>query len=123
MPHFVIEYSRDVERHYDISRVMQISRETGIASKVMDGADIKTRARAYDHYEILNAGDSFVHVTVFLLAGRTDVQKEHVSILLRINLTEYLADVTSVSIDIRDMNPIAYKKRVLTNLSPSATSD
>lgn len=113
MPHFVIEYSRDLEDRYGMTEVMQIAYESGVESGVMDAANIKVRARPYDHFRILDDGDSFLHVTVFLLAGRTDAQKEHVALILRENLQSHLTDVTSVSIDIRDMNPIAYKKRVL----------
>ena len=113
MPHFVIEYSCDVEESYDINKVMQIAFDSGVESGVMQAPDIKVRARPYDHYRLLNEGDSFLHVSVFMLAGRTDDQKEHVALILRENLQTYLVDVTSVSIDIRDMNTQAYKKRVL----------
>lgn len=113
MPHFVIEYSRDVEAEYDIGKIMQIAFEAGVASGEMQGADIKVRAHAYDHYRLLNAGDSFLHLSVFLLAGRTDAQKEHIALLQRAALTDYLTAVTAVSIDIRDMNTVAYKKRLL----------
>lgn len=113
MPHFVIEYSRDVENGHDIDRVMQIAFDSGVASGVMRAADIKVRAQSYDHSKMLTAGGSFLHVTVFLLEGRSDTQKETVSLLLRENLVGYLESVTSVSVDIRDMNPVAYKKRVL----------
>ena len=113
MPHFVIEYSRDVEDQYDIKKVMQIAYESGVESGVMQAVDIKVRATPYDHYRLLNDSDSFVHTTVYLLAGRTDEQKEHLALTLRKNLSEYLKTVTSISIDIHDMNPIAYKKHLL----------
>jgi len=113
MPHFVIEYSRDVEAQYDIKTVMQIAFDSGVASGVMEASNIKIRARPYDHYQLVNDGDSFLHVMVFLLDGRSDEQKEHVAEILRENLQAYLVDVTSISIDIRDMNRQAYKKRVL----------
>ena len=113
MPHFVIEYSRDLEKSYDIPKVMQIAYDTGVASGEVQAADIKVRAQPYDYFRILNPSDSFLHVTVFLLDGRTDEQKEHISLLLLQNLVEYLQAVTSVSVDIRDMNRVAYKKRVL----------
>ena len=113
MPHFVIEYSRDIEEKYDINKVMQIAYDSGVESGVMQAKDIKVRARPYDHYRILNEGDRFLHISVFLLEGRTDKQKEHVALILRENLQTYLIDVTSISIDIRDMNALAYKKRVL----------
>jgi len=113
LPHFVIEYSRSIETSYDISKVMQIAFDSGVESGVMQAADIKVRARPYDHYRLVNEGDSFLHVGVFLLAGRTDAQKERVAVILRENLQSYLVGVTSVSIDVRDMNKQAYKKRVL----------
>lgn len=113
MPHFVIEYSRDVETRYDIKKAMQIAFDSGVESAVMQGVDIKVRAQPYDHYRLLNEGDSFVHVTVYLLEGRSDDQKEHVALILRENLQAYLLDVSSISIDIRDMNTHAYKKRLL----------
>ncbi len=113
MPHFVIEYSRDVEDQYDINKVMQIAYKSGVESDVMQAVDIKVRATPYDHYRLLNDDDSFVHITVYLLAGRTDEQKELIALTLRKNLTNYLKTITSISIDIRDMNPIAYKKHLL----------
>jgi 5-carboxymethyl-2-hydroxymuconate isomerase len=113
LPHFVIEYAREIESSYDIRKVMQIAFDSGVESGVMQAGDIKVRARPYDHYRLLNEGDSFLHVGVFLLEGRSDAQKEHVALILRENLVSYLGDVTSVSVDIRDMNRQAYKKRVL----------
>ncbi len=113
MPNFVIEYSRDVEINYDIAEVMKIAFDSGVESGVMQAVDIKVRARPYDHYRLLNEGDSFLHVSVFMLAGRSDDQKEHVALILRENLQVYLVGVSSVSVDIRDMNTQAYKKRVL----------
>ncbi len=113
MPHFVIEYSREIETDFDINKVMQITYDSGVASGVMQASDIKVRARPYDYYRLFNEDDSFLHVTVFLLDGRTNEQKEQVAEILRENLQSYLADVTSISVDIRDMNRQAYKKRVL----------
>lgn len=113
MPHFVIEYSRDLEDRYDLPQVMEIAYASGVESGVMAADNIKVRARPYDHYRILDDGDSFLHTTVFLLEGRTDQQKEQVALILRENLQSYLQDITSISVDIRDMNPQAYKKRVL----------
>ena len=113
MPHFVIEYSRDVEQDHNIKQIMQIAHDSGAASGVMNPDDIKVRALAYDHYLLVGANDSFVHVTVYLLAGRSDEQKLKVSSLLREKLADYLPGVTSISIDVRDMNGEVYLKRLL----------
>jgi 5-carboxymethyl-2-hydroxymuconate isomerase len=113
MPHFVIEYSRDVEESHHISELVERAYKCGAASGVMQPEDIKVRARPYDHYRLLEQGDSFVHVTVFLLEGRSDDQKQLVSKALVASLADYLPAVTSISADIRDMNATAYKKRLL----------
>lgn len=113
MPHFVIDYSRDIETDYDISTILQIAFDSGLESGVMQAADLKVRARAFDHHLMEIKGASFLHVTVFLLEGRSDAQKRDVARNLRKNLGDFLTSVTSVSVDIRDMNPNAYDKRLL----------
>ncbi len=113
MPHFVIEYSREIEAQSDIDQLMDAVLGVATDSGIMNPVDVKIRARPYDHFLMPEKGQTFLHVTIFLLEGRTDAQKEQLSISLRSRLTELLSTVTSVSIDVRDMNPVAYKKRVL----------
>jgi 5-carboxymethyl-2-hydroxymuconate isomerase len=113
MPHFVLEYSRDVEQSADIPAVMKTVQDVADECDFMNVADVKIRAKAYDHFLMPSAGQSFLHVTVYLLSGRSDDMKESLAISLREKLTALLPTVTSVSFDIRDMNRTAYKKRVL----------
>ena len=86
--------------------------EAAVASGVMNPQDIKIRALAYDAFRFEGNIRTFIHVTVSLLAGRSDTQKEHLALLLRESLGRSCANVDSISIDIRDMNPVAYKKRL-----------
>jgi 5-carboxymethyl-2-hydroxymuconate isomerase len=113
MPHFVIEYSRPLEARIDIGVLMQVAYEAGAASGIMQPADIKVRAVPYEHFRLEGGIETFIHVTVSLLAGRTNEQKEDLAIRLRSALGEHFPAAESISIDIRDMNPIAYKKRLL----------
>lgn len=48
-----------------------------------------------------------------MLSGRTDDQKEIVAVALRQAAADIATNVTSVSVDILDMNAQAYKKRLL----------
>ena len=113
MPHFVIEYAEEVERQIDLTELLRITYQVGASSGLMEPADIKVRARAYKYYKMTGIKDTFVHTTIFLLAGRTDEQKEKLSIALRSEQANLMPGVTAISIDIRDMNNIAYKKRLL----------
>ncbi|MGH2341697.1 5-carboxymethyl-2-hydroxymuconate Delta-isomerase [Segnochrobactraceae bacterium EtOH-i3] len=114
MPHLLIDYARPLEQTLSIREVMDVAFEAAARSGVMQPADIKVRATPFDHYRLEGGITTFLHVTVQLLAGRTAEQKEHVALLMRADLAEAFPDIHSISVDIRDMDPIAYKKRLLT---------
>jgi 5-carboxymethyl-2-hydroxymuconate isomerase len=116
MPHFVIEYSRGIEETVDLDALMTAAHEAGAESGVMKAEDIKVRAIAYEAFRFAGNIQSFVHVTISLLEGRSDRQKEHLAVLLRERLARSCPEIDSISIDVRDMNAAAYKKRLLRRL-------
>jgi len=113
MPHFVIEYARKVEQQINLPELLEVTHQVGASSGLMKPEDIKIRARPYDHYRMAGANDTFVHTTIFLLKGRSDKQKEKLSISLRSKQAALMPSVTAISIDIRDINDISYKKHLL----------
>jgi 5-carboxymethyl-2-hydroxymuconate isomerase len=80
---------------------------------VVQAPDIKIRAISYDDYLVAGIRDGFCHVSVFLLEGRTPEQKLKLSESLRTSLSKMLPRTKSLSVDIRDMDSSAYKKRLL----------
>lgn len=116
MPHIVIEYSQGLELSVAIATVMEAAFDAAVASGIMDPRDIKIRALPYEHFRLEGPADSFVHVSCRLLTGRTPDQKVRLSTLLRQRLSALLPDVHSISIDVVDMDPEAYKKRLLRSL-------
>ncbi|PPQ45720.1 5-carboxymethyl-2-hydroxymuconate Delta-isomerase [Rhodopseudomonas palustris] len=112
MPHLVMDYSADHLSRDRIGRMIEQLAVTAAATGVMQAADIKARARGFDDYLVAGQRDSFVHLAVFMLAGRTPEQKVSLSVALRQTLVEHCPDITSLSVDIRDMDPEAYKKRL-----------
>ena len=113
MPHFVIEYPRSVESTIDIKPMMVLVAELGARSGVMNARDIKVRAIAYDHYQWNDGSSEFIHLTVYLLDGRTVEQRRGLAELLRAGLAEAYPSIGSISVDIREMDSEVYKKRVL----------
>jgi 5-carboxymethyl-2-hydroxymuconate isomerase len=93
--------------------VLMALHRAAAATGVVQAEDLKLRAQAFDDYLVGGEPRSFFHVSFYLLAGRTPQQKEALSIALRRVLSELLAETHSISVDIRDMDPIAYKKRLL----------
>ena len=66
MPHFVIEYARQVEQQIVSSELLEITHQVEASSRLMSSEDIKFRARPYDFYKMVGAKDTFVHNTIFL---------------------------------------------------------
>jgi 5-carboxymethyl-2-hydroxymuconate isomerase len=113
MPHLVIEHSSAGHAHFDAAELMQALHAAAASTGVMQAADIKVRAISYDDYLVAGLRDGFCHVSVFLLEGRTPAQKRMLSETLRDCLAQALPATRSLSVDIRDMDAFAYKKRLL----------
>lgn len=113
MPHLVIEYASDALDKAGVSGLMERLFQAASQTGVMKPEDIKVRARGYDDFLVAGRKDSFVHLSVYLLAGRTPEQKVKLSEQLRAMMVELCPDVVSLSVDIRDMDPVAYKKRLI----------
>ncbi len=112
MPHFVIEHAGCLAGTAEVQRVMELALECGASCGFINREDIKVRMMPCEHILFGDGRSSFIHVTVSLLAGRTDKQKESLAISLRASLVESFSAVQSISVDIRDMNPVSYKKHL-----------
>ena len=112
MPHIVCHYSAS-PKMLPMLDVMKALHDAAASTGVVKAEDLKIRALPFADYLVAGERRSFFHVSLYLLAGRTPEQKECLSIELRKALAGILTDVYSISIDIRDMDPEAYKKRLL----------
>ncbi len=113
MPHIVVEISQGVDECVDIKALLESLRNAAADTRVIEFSDIKLRATAYQEWMMVGQGDSFIHITCRLLSGRTDQQKEILAIALRDATASLARNITSISVDIVDMNAVAYKKRLL----------
>jgi 5-carboxymethyl-2-hydroxymuconate isomerase len=95
-----------------VREVLLALHRAAASTGVVKAEDLKIRAQAFDDYLVAGQDRSFFHVTLYLLAGRTLQQKELLSVEIRKALVELLEDTYSLSVDIRDMDPDAYKKRL-----------
>jgi 5-carboxymethyl-2-hydroxymuconate isomerase len=111
MPHLIIEYSDNL--NCDIPLLMEAVYNAAVKSGVMVSEDIKVRAHPYTHFRLAHNQQQFVHVSCRLLAGRTQQQKTGLSEIIRQKLSKILPDIYSLSVEIVDMEPASYKKRLL----------
>ncbi len=113
MPHLIIEHAAEVAEQIAIDELVTAAHEAAFASGLFPEYDIKTRAIAYQHHQTGQTRDSFVHVAVHLLDGRSDEQKSDLSERILARIEPMLPDVASVGVEIIDMHRASYRKRVL----------
>jgi 5-carboxymethyl-2-hydroxymuconate isomerase len=112
MPHFVIEHSEPIEPTPDFAHVMEELCSAAANTGVMHKADIKLRVIPCAQFQLNDGSTSFLHLTVSMLEGRTEGQKEALAIACRQVLVSTCPQIDAISVDIRDMDAVAYKKRV-----------
>lgn len=110
MPHFVIEHFTETAADFDRDRAMRIALETGATCGFIHREDIKVRTTSPEAILFGDGRRSFIHVTVSLLAGRSDEMKLALAKALVYALREAFPAIEAISADIRDMNPECYKK-------------
>jgi len=113
MPHFVIETVAALDTPDDKNAAMRLVADTAAAQDTINAKDVKVRLYPCDHALALDGRTSFIHVTARLLAGRTTAQKDALACDLRDALAAQFPDVQSISIDVRDMDPDCYRKRLI----------
>lgn len=118
MPHVIIEYSANVRHMAEFAEITQIAHKIMIQSGLFSAADIKTRSYVTENFLVGEKGNegSFVHVTVYLLEGRTTLQKQNLSEALRDAVQLPLKNVDQLSIDIRELAKDTYRKYVSTSI-------
>jgi len=111
LPHMVCHYSagQSISPLRDILlELHRVAASTG----VVKAEDLKIRAQAFDDYLVAGEERSFFHVAVYMLAGRTSRQKELLSLEIRKALVNLLGNTYGLSVDVREMDPNTYKKRL-----------
>lgn len=108
MPHIVIEYFAPdgLDRPLVLTEVL----ETAVGTGIMERADVKVRLLPSEAILMGDGRQSFMHLTVSLLAGRRADQKLSLAQALTSKLRTSCPDIEAISADIRDMDPACYKK-------------
>lgn len=110
MPHFVIEHFSAPEDGFAVDHAMRIALETGAHCGFIQREDIKVRTLPAQAILFGDGRTSFIHVTVSLLAGRTEEKKLALATALVGALRDAFPRIRAISADIRDMDPACYRK-------------
>ncbi|MBQ0785337.1 MAG: 5-carboxymethyl-2-hydroxymuconate Delta-isomerase [Amphritea sp.] len=112
MPHCILEYAKPLEAQLNPTKLVQAVYEGAYSTGLFEGPDIKTRAIAYQEYLTGADKTAFIHVTVKLLKGRTDEQKQRLSsTVIKRLISLQLSDI-SITVEIVDMESNSYAKHL-----------
>ncbi|MDN3380093.1 MULTISPECIES: 5-carboxymethyl-2-hydroxymuconate Delta-isomerase [unclassified Pseudoalteromonas] len=108
MPHVVIEHSEDLPLlpQVLVDKVHQTTFESGL----FELSTIKTRAIAYQHYQLGEGKDGFIYIAAYIMAGRTTTEKQDLSERLLNCLRTYCRKSYSLSVNIYENNSDTYRK-------------
>jgi 5-carboxymethyl-2-hydroxymuconate isomerase len=112
MPNLIMEYTQHVEDRLNTHGLLQDLHQILCDSGLFEICDVKSRAYRCHSWLIGDSEDSqdFIHITVDLLAGRTDEQKQALSQELIDHLHELAPWVASITVNIRNMDRSSFQK-------------
>lgn len=112
MPNIVLEYSNSVDERVNIQGLLEDLHQVALECGLFKADDVKSRALRCHHWLIGEHDDQldFIHLTLELLSGRTQEQKELLSQQLIDVLAAQAANVKSLTVNIREMDASSFKK-------------
>ncbi|MGO1189852.1 5-carboxymethyl-2-hydroxymuconate Delta-isomerase [Vibrio casei] len=112
MPHVVMEYSNSIEERVNVQALLEDLHQVTIQSDLFEVSDIKSRMIRIHHWLVGDLDDSadFIHITLELLEGRNEEQKNALAQSLMSALQEKAEFVESLTVNIRDMDRSCFQK-------------
>ncbi len=118
MPHFIVEYSRNIESELDIPALLEIINETAVETGVFPLGGIRSRAVCHQEYRIADGDpeNAFVYFTVRVGRGRElDVLQQACETIFAA-ITEFLQplyDTRAISIgfDVMELDTVYSGKK------------
>ncbi|SHJ30396.1 5-carboxymethyl-2-hydroxymuconate isomerase [Shimia gijangensis] len=111
MPHFIVEYSANLEPEVDVAQLCEAIRATAAKIDTFPTAGIRVRAFRADHYAIAdgNLKHGFVDISIRLREGRAQDVKEAASTEIFETARAFLAPVmahrpVALSLEMRDID-------------------
>ncbi|MCX4187433.1 5-carboxymethyl-2-hydroxymuconate Delta-isomerase [Methylophaga sp. OBS4] len=113
MPHCIIEFSKDLESQLTPPALVNAVHQGALASELFEASHIKTRAVAYDYFQVGAEQSNFIHVTVRLHQGRTVAQKKMLSSTIIERLADTGLSAVVITVEAVDIETESYTKRIV----------
>ena len=80
MPHIIVEYSTNLQKHTDIPGLIGTVHRAALASGLFTTAAVRTRAEPRDVFAIADEHpqNAFVAITARIAGGRTEAERQQI---------------------------------------------
>lgn len=112
MPHIVVEIAGVAEADLFLDRLFDCLIGAYSLSDAIVPENVKLRARTYENVRVAGSPGHFVHITVSLMRGPTKKQQSQLADLLWRAAADFFPDIEQVTIEVREMEPETYRKRI-----------
>ena len=113
MPHFIIDCSANIVSKVQEQKILATVFEATHSTGLFEEADIKVRVNPYIRYEVGGKPTDFIHVFSYILEGRTNSEKSHLSQAIVRSLVDLFPDVEFVASSIDEFTKVGYCNRHL----------
>ncbi len=103
MPHCIIDCPATLAQRVGEQRLLATVHDALDGFGVFKPGDIKVRLNGFTHYRCGSTQEDFVHVALYLFAGRTAEQQRSLASATLAALIELLPQVEALSMDVREM--------------------
>jgi 5-carboxymethyl-2-hydroxymuconate isomerase len=113
MPHFVIEFSKNILAQQPAEVIMNTVYDAAVSTGLFAENDVKVRINCYEQYKLGHGKDSFLHIFASIMGGRTTEQKANLSRVIIQKLTPLFTDISFLSMNVADFDPATYCNKAL----------
>ena len=112
MPHITIEhYGLDASRH-SVDTLFDGIIEAYSSSDIITPENVKMRTIHADAARAAGKDQPFVHITIAMTTGPSEAKRAELADKVFNAAATYLSDIRHVTLDIHEMNPVTYRKRI-----------
>jgi 5-carboxymethyl-2-hydroxymuconate isomerase len=118
VPHVIVEYSANIQKHADIPGLIRTVHQAALASGLFATAAVRTRAERRDVFAIADEHprNAFVAITIRMAAGRTEAERQRLADLVFDAACDYLDrggphERLALSFEIQDIIDVGARRR------------
>jgi 5-carboxymethyl-2-hydroxymuconate isomerase len=118
MPHFIVEYSANIEQELDLPGLLEVLNETAVSTGVFPLGGIRSRAIRCEHFRVAEGDpeNGFIHLTAKVGSGRPEEVLKQAGDTVFAAFTEFLDPLfqrrwLSIGFELTELHPtLNYKK-------------